>query len=155
MKKSLRSLAVLSVAALGLTSCVSKCTFAEFKEAAQNREKESYTKVSFSGKYKTEGTTFDMSGYSATFASNNWKVTANSDDSAFDQAAKIIVGGALIAITVDVYTVAENTNYTYYKGSGFKIENSGDTKSYWEFNSSGYFTAISDGTNTIKASWSK
>lgn len=149
MKKLSRVASMLGLVALSLnlTSCLKKVTFDDFCTAAKNKTKEEYTKVTFSGKVKNEGLTLDMEGTSATWKDDDWDVTGS--------ALQIVMGAALVSITVDTYTVKEDTSLNYYTGSGFKIEDKDNSKSYTEFNSSGYFVLVTDGTNTLKASWSK
>lgn len=149
MKKISRVVSMLGLVALSLnlTSCLKKVTFEEFCTAAKERTKEEYTSVSFSGKVEYKGVTVSMDDTSASWKDNKWEVKG--------EALQIIVGDVLVAITVDLYTTKEDKSLNYYTGGGFKIEDIENSKSYHEFNSSGYFTVISDGTNTIKASWSK
>lgn len=149
MKKISRVASMLGLVALSLnlTSCLSKVTFDEFCTAVKNKTVEEYTKVTFSGKVTSEGITLDMSGASASWKDNDWDVTGS--------AAQVLIGGVLMATTVDMYTVKEDSSLNYYTGSGFKVENKEDTKNYTEFNSSGYLVVVTDGSNTLKASYSK
>lgn len=149
MKKISRVASMLGLVALSLnlTSCLSKVTFDEFCTAVKNKTVEEYTKVTFSGKVTIEGITLDMSGASASWKDNDWDVTGS--------AAQVLMGGGLMTMTVDMYTVKEDSSLNYYTGSGFKVENKEDTKNYTEFNSSGYLVVVTDGSNTLKASYSK
>ncbi len=151
MKKVFRSFAALAVSVLTLTSCLSKTTFAEFQTAAKEaaNKEANYTKVSFSGKIKSSGMTIEMDGVGFELKDDKWTATDKTE------AVNGAVGLVLIATTVWTVAVTENTSYNYYIGGGFKVENAENTKEYDEWNEYGYLIATSDGTNTLKASWSK
>ncbi len=151
MKKVLRSFAALAVTALTLTSCLSKTTYAEFKEKADEAYKvlAEYTTVKFSGKYTYSGATVDMTDVTFTQVGANVIYTP-AEGTSIAQAA---LGTFLVENTAN--TVVENSSLNYYVGGGFKIENTENTKQYTEWNEYGLLTAISNGTNTIKATWSK
>ncbi len=149
MKKIFRSFAALAVSVLTLTSCLSKTTFAEFQTAVKEVKEADFTKVSFSGKIKSSGVTIDMDG--SGFEKKDGKWAAN-DKTELVQGT---IGLTLISTTVATAAIAEDTSLNYYIGGGFKVENAENTKEYTEWNEYGLFIATSDGTNTIKASWSK
>lgn len=153
MKKSIRSVLALGVSAIALTSCTSKVTFAEFKEAVGKIKDNTveYTSVKFSGKYSASGLTLDFTDIKFTY--KDGKVTMS--DGASAKPALSVAALALVGITAATYAVTEDTSLNYYTGDSFKVEEKENTKKYTTWNESGLLTALSDGTNTIKASWSK
>lgn len=153
MKKSIRSVLALGVSAIALTSCTSKVTFAEFQDAVKkiSDNKVDYTSVKFSGKYTSNGTTLDFNDIQFTY--KDGKVSLS--DAAADKLVLSVAALALVGVTAATYAVTEDTSLTYYTGDSFKVEKTANTKVYKTWNESGLITALSDGTNTIKASWSK
>lgn len=153
MKKSIRSVLALGVSAIALTSCTSKVTFAEFQDAVKkiSDNKVDYTSVKFSGKYTSNGTTLDFNDIQFTY--KDGKVSLS--DAAADKLVLSVAALALVGVTAATYAVTEDTSLTYYTGDSFKVEKTANTKEYKTWNESGLITALSDGTNTIKASWSK
>ena len=151
MNKVIRSFAALAVSVLTLTSCLSKTTFEDFKTAADEASKKTneFTKVTFSGKYESMGATVEMDGSGFEIKDGKW--TANDKT----KAAQATIGGLLIANTVFLYTSSEDKSLNYYTGNGFKIETAENTKEYTQWNEFGLLVATSDGTNTLRAAWSK
>ena len=151
MNKVIRSFAALAVSVLTLTSCLSKTTFSDFKTAADEASKKTneFTKVTFSGKYESMGATVEMDGSGFEIKDGKW--TANDKT----KAAQATIGGLLIANTVFLYTSSEDKSLNYYTGNGFKIETAENTKEYTQWNEFGLLVATSDGTNTLRAAWSK
>lgn len=153
MKKSIRSVLAFGVSAIALTSCTSKVTFAEFQEAVKkiSDNKVDYTSVEFSGKYTSKGATLDFNDIKFTY--KDGKVSLS--EAAADKLLLSTAAGFLVGITASTYAITEDTSLTYFAGDGFKVEKTDNTKEYKTWNESGLITALSDGTNTIKASWSK
>lgn len=142
MRKSLRGVVALAVSALALTSCLSKVSFADFQTGVKNAESSEYTKVKFSGKYNST----EFSGKELSWANGSISVSVDTETAA------AIVFMSTVG-NIGLYTAAENTNYTYYTGGGFKVEMS--EKEYVEWNSAALFTKWTNGTDTLSASWSK
>lgn len=153
MKKGLRSVAMFSLCALTLASCTSKVSFADFQTAVGKIKDNtvSYTSVKFSGKYSASGATLDFNDIKFTYKDNKLTMSDEASNKLVLSAAALV----LVAITPATYAVAEDTSLTYYAGDGFKVEKTENTKVYTTWNESGLITALSDGSNTIKASWSK
>lgn len=153
MKKSIRSVLALGVSAIALTSCTSKVTFAEFQEAVGKIKDNTveYTSVKFSGKYSAAGATLYFNDIKFTYKDGEVKMSDEASNKLVLSAAALV----LVAITPATYAVTENTSLNYYTGDSFKVEDKENTKKYTTWNESGLLTALSDGTNTIKASWSK
>lgn len=151
MNKVIRSLAALAVSVLTLTSCLSKTTFADFKTAADEASKKTneFTKVTFSGKYESMGATVEMDGSGFEIKDGKWAANDKT------KAAQATIGGLLIANTVFLHTASEDKSLNYYTGNGFKIETAENTKEYTQWNEFGLLVATSDGTNTLRAAWSK
>jgi hypothetical protein len=151
MNKVIRSFAALAVSVLTLTSCLSKTTFEDFKAAADEASEKTneFTKVTFSGKYKSSGFTVEMDG--SGFEIKNGKWVANEKT----ETAQASLGTMLIANTVFLHTSSEDKSLNYYTGNGFKIETAENTKEYTQWNEFGLLVATSDGTNTLRAAWSK
>ena len=116
MKKSIRSLAILGVCALSLTAC-GKVSFADFQSKASEALKKDvpYTTAVLTGSIKASSSSnsseqkvnskFNVKGHVLTPASIS--------DTAY----------AIIFTTsgLGTFSAAENTDYTYYAGSVFKV----------------------------------
>jgi len=107
MKKNLFVLAMASVFALTGCHGLAKTEYAQFKEkadkAVESAQKVDY--VTYKGKYGDEKISF----------STNQGIASYSLSEAAVEAALSLVG------RVDSFTVAENSDYTYYTGFGFKV----------------------------------
>ena len=137
MKKNLLVLGVASL--LALTGChgLAKTEYAKFKEkadkAVESAKKVDY--VTYKGKYGDEKISF----------STNQGLLSYSASEAIVEAALSAVG------RVDAFTVAENSDYTYYTGFGFKVVTP-DSK--YEYSSKGFLTSAKGKLNGTEFSFS-
>ncbi len=146
MKKSVRSLAVLGVCALSLTSC-GKVSFADFQTKANKALDTTveYKSASVSGTVKSTGEV-DKSekDISASLTVNGHVLTPANVTSVSDIAAAAYVN----LFGIGTFTVSEMSGYTYYAGSSFKVtyastdENGNKSTSTIKWNSNGLVTSI-------------
>lgn len=121
--KKLFLLALLPVFALAGCNGISKTEYAKFKEkadkAVENAKEVDY--VTYKGKYGDEDIKFSTNQGLASYS-----------------ASEAIVATGLGAVDrVDAFTLAENSDYTYYTGLGFKVVTA-DAKV--EYNGKGFLT---------------
>lgn len=167
MKKGLRSIAVLALSALALTSCTSKVEFSEFKTKATEAAGKTceYTTAKLTGKIDDK----DIGTFNFTISS---RVLVPSKDTTLANTASAVAYALALNtyFNINVYTAADlGTGYTYYAGDAFKVEYkyTDDSKntvtSTYEWNSIGLPTAIngkaassdSKSTYNVKVSYSK
>ncbi len=145
MKKSIRSLAVLGVCALSLTSC-GKVSFADFQTKANEALKSTveYKTASVSGTVKnTSEVDNNEKDVSASLTVNGHVLTPASA-SVSDIAAAAYVNLFGIA----TFSATEISGYTYYAGSSFKVtysstdDNGNKSTSTIKWNKNGLVTSI-------------
>lgn len=170
MKKSIRGLAMLGVCALSLASCTSKVTFADFQTKANEALKKEcdFTKGEVTGTVSSKSS--DNKSESKIKADikvtkkviSPASVTGNNGNDA-------IYGVFLNLYTLATYTVAEDSNLTYYAGGSFKVtytqedEDKNKVSASIEWNEYGLVTAIkgvgkdsnSKSTYDLKVTYSK
>ncbi len=143
MKKGLRSVAVLALSALALTSCTSKVEFSEFKTKANAALEKTveYTSAKLTDKSASKDYSFTVKG--RTFTPS--KDTAVGDILSATGYATVL----MTLFNLSVYTAADlGTGYTYYAGDSFKVEYSytddsnNKASSTYEWNSVGLPTSI-------------
>lgn len=147
MKKGLRSMLSLAVCAFSLTSCLSKTTYDEFHASAVEASKKEVTfvKLAFSGNYVQSGVTVSLDGITYEFTEKDgWKATAE-------------IGTVQATMTASLYldraqNVQDDSESTFYKGSGFKVEKGSYVREYNEY---GYLTHASNTNFDFKINWTK
>lgn len=146
MKKSVRSLAVLGVCALSLTSC-GKVSFADFQTKANEALKSDveYKSASVSGTVKNTGEVdSDEKNISASLTVSGHVLTPATATSISDIAAAAYVN----LFGIGTFTVSEMSGYTYYAGSSFKVtyastdDNGNKSDSTIKWNKNGLVTSI-------------
>ena len=144
MKKGLRSIAVLALSALALTSCTSKVEFSEFKTKASEAAGKTveYKTAKVTGKKDDK----DIGTYELSISDRVF-VPANTKDLLSD--ATVYAALIMTTFNIKVYTAADlGTGYTYYAGDSFKVEykytddSNNSVTSTYEWNSVGLPTAI-------------
>lgn len=117
MKKSIRSLAILGVCALSLTAC-GKVSFADFQSKASEALKKDvpYTTAVVTGSTKS----------SSSSGSNEKKINAKLNVKGHvltpaSASVNDIAGSFVTLFGLGTFSAAENTDYTYYAGSVFKV----------------------------------
>ena len=123
--KKLFVLSLLPAFALAGCNGIAKTEYAKFKEkadkAVENAKEVDY--VTYKGKYQDEKISF----------STNQGVASYS----LAEAAVALALGAVDR--VDTFTIAENSDYTYYTGLGFKVVTP-DSK--YEYSGKGFLTSV-------------
>ena len=116
MKKSIRSLAILGVCALSLTAC-GKVSFADFQSKASEALKKDvpYTTAVLTGSIKASNSS--SSSEQKVNSKFNVKGHVLTPASISDTAYAII----FTTFGLGTFSAAENTDYTYYAGSVFKV----------------------------------
>ncbi len=146
MKKSVRSLAVLGVCALSLTSC-GKVSFADFQTKAKEALNTTveYKSASVSGTVKNTGEVdSNEKDISASLAVNGHVLTPATVTSVSDIAAAAYVN----LFGIGTFSATEISGYTYYAGSSFKVtytstdENNNKSNSTIKWNKYGLVTSI-------------
>ena len=137
MKKNLLVLGVASL--LALTGChgLAKAEYAKFKEkadkAVESAKKVDY--VTYKGKYGDEKISFSTNQGLASYS-----------------LAEAAVEATLSAVgRVDAFTVAENSDYTYYTGLGFKVVTP-DAK--FEYTGKGFLSSVKGKINGTEYNFS-
>ncbi len=120
MKKGLRSIGMMSLAVLTLASCTSKVSFADFKtkagEALKKTVEYKTAKVTGSIKSKSDNSKSE-SGIDADLTVKDRVLTGTS----LTDVKGIAYGTILTSFGLGSFTVAENTDWTYYAGGNFKV----------------------------------
>jgi len=169
MKKSLRALAVLGVAALSLASCSKTVSYADFKDAVSKLDAApAYTSVTINGKldYKSDSTT-------TTYTFDNVKAnksslgiwTAVSGTSATNSAFELVLSAfydlrncyGLFASDDSTTSSGDKSDaaYTYSTGNSFKVTDAKDSKHSYEWASDGFLSKMSSASGSLTFKFSK
>lgn len=150
MNKTIRNVVASAAILFMATGCVSKCTFAEFKESWDAAVKEAankkVTKTKIKGSYKDD----------------DFNITLDADledDDAAEEAIKKLTLGDLAFIVAfgveagaaELLATMENKDATYYCGSGFKIEKG---EAAYKFDKYANITSLVDNDFNVSISYS-